>query len=342
MFKKLLFLIVCSLSINAFAEKKEEVTPPAGPFVKSGADVFVTGEFLWWKGIQERLNYATTGVLVQDGATLSGRGKVHKVDYPWKPGFRVGIGCYPGHDGWDLYARYTWYHSHSSDHASNRDGNMVPIGTYFGKFNNIQVNGVTSARSDWDLHYNVVDLELGRNFFLSKHLKTRLFSGLRGTWNAQDWNTHYRSNEITIANNPSLPGTIRTKQDQDAWGIGIRMGFNLTWTFYKGWSLVSDASFAGVWVDYDNHRHDTITQTGTESTSTVNIKSDPNSTLFNMDLMLGLRGDWWIYDDAYHFSAQAGWENQIWLHYGNFIFVSGNGNGDLTFSGLTAKLRFDF
>ncbi|QVL57597.1 MAG: hypothetical protein KFB93_00540 [Simkaniaceae bacterium] len=342
MSKKLLFYLFFILSLSAFAEQKEEITPPAGPFVKGGANVFITGEFLWWKGIQERLNYATTGVLVQPGTTISS-GKVHKVHYPWKPGFRVGIGFYPGHDGWDLYARYTWYHSHSTDQVSQRDGNMVPVGSYFGNLTNIQVNGITSARSDWDLHYNVVDLELGRNFFLSKFLKTRLFTGLRGSWNSQDWNTFYRSNGVTFGGgDAALPGTISTKQDQDAWGIGIRMGFNLTWTFYKAWSLVSDASFTGIWVDYDNHRRDTISQTGMGSATIVNIKSNPNSTLLNIDLMLGFRGEWWIYDDSFHLSAQAGWENQIWLHYGNFIFMNGNGNGDLSFSGLTAKLRFDF
>lgn len=340
MSKKLLFFIFFFLSLSAFAEKQEEITPPAGPFIKGGADLFVTGEFLWWKGIQERLNYAITGVLVQPGTTLSTSGKVYKVHYPWNPGFRVGIGFYPGHDGWDLYARYTWYHSHSTDRASNRSGNMVSIGSYIGGLTHIQINGITSARSDWDLHYNVVDLELGRNFFLSKFLKTRLFAGLRGTFNSQNWNTHYHSNEIIFGSNGPLPGIIQTKQDQDTWGVGIRMGGNLTWTFYKAWSLVSDASFTGIWVEYDNHRRDILSQTGVGSTTTVNIKSDPNSTLFNIDLMLGFKGEWWFYDDTYHLSAQAGWENQLWLHYGNFIFI--NGNGDLSFSGLTAKLRFDF
>lgn len=342
MAKKILFIFFFLLSLNAFAEKHEEITPPAGPFVKDGVNVYLTGEFLWWKGIQEGLNYATSGVLVQPGTTLSNSGKVHKVHNPWKPGFRVGVGLYPGHDGWDLYARYTWYHSHSSDHASNHDGNMIPLGSYFGNLNSIEVNGVTSARSKWSLHYNVVDLELGRNFFLSKYLKTRLFSGLRATFNSQDWETHYYSNQITLGNDSPLPGSIRTKQDQDTWGIGIRMGANLTWSFYKALSLVSDISFAGVWIDYDNHRHDSISQTNGESRVNMKVKSDPNSTVFNIDLMLGFRGDWWLNNEAYHLSFQAGWENQLWLDYGNFIFFNRNGNGDLSFSGLTAKLRFDF
>lgn len=339
--KKLLALVLFTLSLSLFAQEREEITPPAGPFVKNGADLFFTGEFLWWKGIQEGLSYATSGILVQPGTTVSS-GKVHKVHSSWNPGFRIGLGWYPGHDGWDLYARYTWYYSHTKDHASNSEGNMVPIGLSLDNLTNVSVTGVTDAKSHWDLHYHTVDIELGRNFFLSKFLKTRLFAGLRGTWNHQNWNTGYQSEQIAFGDGRGLPGSIRVDQSQKTWGIGIRMGVNGTWTFYKGWSIVSNASFSGIWVDYANHRRDQFTQTNLGTATTMNIKSDPNSTLFNLDLMLGLRGEWWFCQDAFHLSAQAGWENQIWLDYGNFIYLNRNSNGDLTFTGLTAKLRFDF
>jgi hypothetical protein len=340
--KKLLTLILFIFSFNVFAHTSEEITPPVGPFVKKGADVFITTEFLWWKGIQEGLSYAISGALVQPGSSLTASGKIHKVHYSWNPGFRVGIGFYPGHDGWDLYARYTWYHSHTTDRTSDEGGNIAPVGFFWDSLSNITIEGITRAKSTWDLHYNTVDLELGRNFFLSRFLKTRLFAGLRGTWNHQDWKTYFLSNQVTFGKGNALPGSMTVNQKQETWGIGIRMGINGTWTFYRGWSIVSDASFAGIWTDYNNHRKDTIAQTGMGSATTVNIKSDPNSNLFNLELMLGLRGEWWLYNDAYHLSLQAGWENQIWLDYGNFIYLNRSGSGDLTFTGLTAKLRFDF
>ncbi|MCP5506617.1 MAG: hypothetical protein H7A38_07020 [Chlamydiales bacterium] len=340
--KRLVAFVLFTLSLSLFAQEREEITPPAGPFVKGGADVFITGEFLWWKGIQEGLSYATTGVLVESGTNVTSAGKVHKVDYSWNPGFRVGIGFYPGHDGWDLFARYTWYHSSATDSVSRPDGNMAPGTFSFDTLSNINVGGFTNAKSHWSLHYNIIDLELGRNFFLSRSLQTRLFAGLRGAWNHQDWKLHYLTNQIVFGDNDPLPGTMDVLQQQKTWGIGIRMGMNGTWTFYKGWSIVSDASVAGIWVDYNNHRKDTITQAETGSTVTTQLKSDPNSSLVNLELMLGLRGEWWFSEEAYHLSVQAGWENQIWINYGKFIYLFQNYSGDLTFSGLSAKLRFDF
>ena len=337
--KRTILCFACFILIfKGFTQDKEVITPLAGPFVKNGNDVFVTTEFLWWQSHQEKLNYATTGV----GTNVTSSGRAYSVHYPWEPGFRVGVGFYPGHDGWDLYARYTWFHSSSTDHAESAGGNMIPIGLTISGFTNTSVTGVTSARSHWDLHYNTVDLELGRNVFLSRFLAARLFLGLRGTRINQDWDTHYSSNQITFGNSSSLPGTITTNQDQKTWGIGIRMGFNGTWTFYKGFSIVSDASFSGLWIDYDVTRRDRISQTTGASAITANIKSDPDTIIANIDLMLGLRGEWWFQQDRYHIAAQLGWENQLWINYGHFISYSGCYNGDLSFCGLTAKLRFDF
>jgi len=345
MAKKILFFALFILMLKGFAHQEPEhqvITPSAGPFIQNGYNVFLTGEFLWWKGIQEGLRYATSGVLIQRGTTLSSSGKSHSVHYPWKPGFRVGIGFYPKHDGWDIYARYTWFHSSSTDRAQSADGNMVPIGVTIRGLTNASINGVTSARSNWDLHYNTVDVELGRNFLLSRFLAARLFFGPRGIWINQDWDTRYSSSQITFGNGPSLAGTMTTNQDQETWGVGIRMGFNGTWTFYKGFSIISDASFSGVWIDYDVTRRDRISQTTGGSATTANIKSDSDTIIANIDLMLGLRGEWWFQQDRYHIAAQLGWENQVWINYGHFISYNGCYNGDLSFCGLTAKLRFDF
>lgn len=328
-------LLACFLMIlKGFAQEKEVITPPAGPFVKNGYDVFITADFLYWQAIQERLTYATTGV----GTNTSGR--VHSIDYPWEPGFRVGIGFYPSHDGWDITARYTWLHSHSTDRASGT--NIVPVTVTINNITNTQVNQIHSARSSWHLHYNVIDLELGRNFFLSKFLATRLFCGLKGTWITQDWKTRYHANAVTVGTVGPTPGTVTTNQDHDTWGIGIRMGANGTWTFYKGWSIVSNIAFAGVWNDYDVERRDRFQVDGGQAISTVNISSDPDSIIANIELMLGLKGEWWFQQERYHLSAQAGWESQIWINYSNFIYFLGQSNGDLTFNGLTTRLRFDF
>jgi len=59
---------------------------------------------------------------------------------------------------------------------------------------------------------------------------------------------------------------------------------------------------------------------------------------------MGLRGEWWFFENRYHFMIQAGWEEQLWINHNNFEKVNGvqANHGDLLLQGLTIKLRFDF
>lgn len=338
----LLFLLsICHLAL-AEPPPEREITPSVGPYVKNGWDVFVTAEFLWWQAIQEQLTYAQSGVLVQPGTSSTSSGKVYKPDFSWDPGFRVGLGFYPGHNGWDLYANYTWLHSSSTDTASSGNGTLAPVVLIPSGLSNTSVSQITKARSQWDFHFNVIDLELGRNFYLSRSLAVRPYAGLKGTWQDQDWKTRYTAGQVVINNSAPLPGNVRTRQDQDVWGIGIRMGANGSWYFCKGWGLVTNIAFSGVWMDYDNDRKDTFRQNNTASATTVNVRKDNDSVKAVIEMMLGLRGEWWFQQERYHFALQAGWEAQVWINTGNFIYLYGSSQGDLSLNGLTVKARFDF
>jgi len=342
MVKKLICLILCFYTLTAFAssETSPVITPNANPQTKDGIGVFSSIEFLWWKASPDSLRFATSGVRVQSGSSITSSGKTYSINPSFQPGFRVAFGFYPGHDGWDISAKYTWYHSDNEQNASDANGNMLPFTlSTAGAFT---VNGVTSAKSAWDLHYNVLDLELGREFFLSKFLALRIFASLKGAWINQDWDTKYHSNEITFNSGGTLPGEIKSNQDQDSWGVGIRMGLNGTWTLFKGFSIVSDASFSSVWTDYNVSRKDAVTQNGLASISTANVRSSPNTAIINVDLLLGLKGAWHLQNDRYYLTAQVGWENQLWINYGHFLFLSGSSNGDLSLFGLSAKIGFEF
>ncbi|NGX51384.1 MAG: hypothetical protein K1060chlam2_01250 [Chlamydiae bacterium] len=326
---KLIFLICFLLMVKVFADEREEITPPAGPFVKNGWDIFVSADFLWWQAIQEGLKFATTG-------------KVYTVDFPREIGFRAGVGFYPHHDGWDIFARFTHLHSSSTRHVRSDEGTISAINLSLSQITNSELSQITSARSHWHLHYHIVDLELGRNFFLSRFLKTRLFWGLRGSWIDQKWKSRYVANQVTLGSTGPLPGSVTTDQDHDSWGIGIRMGANGTWTLYKGWSIVSNIAFSGVWSDYDNRRIDRVQIGNGQAVATANISSDPESIVPCIEMMLGMEGEWWLKDERTHISLQVGWENQVWINYGHFISFRNQNSGDLSLNGAVVKLRFDF
>jgi len=108
------------------------ITPPVAPVVSNGADVFVTGDFIYWNSYQEGLGYAISGQNIGD-TTKGGvaknnniaRGTVAEADSDFQPGFKVGLGLMFEHDGWDLFAQYTWLNPSTettsiSDSANNQ------------------------------------------------------------------------------------------------------------------------------------------------------------------------------------------------------------------------------
>lgn len=322
------------------------VTPAAGPRVAHGANAFLTADFIWWKATQDGLRYALGNVLTSSTSTLSGRGKVKTPDFSWDPGFKVGLGVNLPYDGWDIYLQYTWLQSNGNKSRMRDAAGNIQQGILMGSLNG-QGSGfaeLTEAFSRWDFHLNVLDVELGRSYYLSRYVILRPFGGLKWTWQDQDWAVDYSANELTLQGSPSNPGFVHMRQDMDLWGVGVRTGLNSQWNLAEHWSIFANGAVAAVWTDYDVDRIDTA-RLNTQTTATTILKNGADDYYVRgvLEFQLGIRAEWWFSDEDYHFSIAAAYEQQVWLSQGNYIYlIDYNGGGDLSLHGLTVKFRFDF
>lgn len=341
-----------------------EITPNAGPRVAHGADVFITADFIWWKVTEDGLHYAANGLAAGQTATPAAdpfrsapKGRVKDVGSDWAPGFKVGLGLNLAHDGWDLYTQYTWLNSSNSNSTSAADGNglvssFAGIGQQGGGAGATLIRAA-SASGKWSNHFNVIDLELGRNFYLSQFLTMRPHVGLKGTWQDTDYRFNFtaRSDEqfqidVQDANNITTLGPYRMHGHTDVWGIGVRGGLDVSWYMTKSWSIYGKFAWTTMWANYyELSRKDTLDfQDQNASKVVVNIdNSNQYSVKYVGEMELGLRWQTWFYDDNYHFSVQAGWEQQVWLNWARFtVFEEQQVESDLAFHGLNLKFRFDF
>ncbi|MCB1109859.1 MAG: autotransporter outer membrane beta-barrel domain-containing protein, partial [Chlamydiia bacterium] len=298
-----------------------EITPAAGPRVAHGADVFITANFIWWKAQQDGLRYASSGVntttTAADPFASASTGKNKFVGSDWDPGFKVGLGLNLSHDGWDLFAQYTWLHSSDSNSISSNDAVVSNFAANSGQINgNPTLMFGTRATGKWDLHFNVIDVELGRNFYLSQFLTMRPFIGFKGTWQDQDTRFNYESTGFNIDGVPTpATGPYRIHNHVDTWGIGVRGGLNLAYYMAKSWSIYGNLAWTSMWADYDDlKRTDTLDDATTGNSSRrINISNDSYYTIkYVAETEIGLRWEIWFYDDNYHFAIQAGWEQQVW------------------------------
>ncbi|PCI95148.1 hypothetical protein COB11_02915 [Candidatus Aerophobetes bacterium] len=358
------------------------ITPNASPIVKHGVDVFFSADFIYWTGRLDGLGYAFTGspsgtetdnaAFVNQAAGVNvASGRTSYVNRKWSPGFKVGIGLDLGHDGWDLGAEYTWFRTSPSGSITGGTALGTAIIATFQPSPSSQIINsgaaanlvIADASARYRLHFNVMDVSLGRNFFVSPRLTTRPHFGLKGTWQTQRFTPRYNNITGTITSGT----TTTTISDafyhhnfkQSYWGVGIRTGMDTSWQFIQSFGVYGNWALSALWGQFDVNRRDTTQSTET-IVDTENSSNDATNVILPsrivdvtnrfhtlspvLELALGLRYDYWFSDNDYRFRIQAGWEEQIWFDQNQLfdIQILRPLHGNLIFQGFTLKVRFDF
>lgn len=325
---------------------KGEILPNAGPCVACGADLFITADFLYWMVREDHLGYVySTG---QQANGSPAKGHVFHPDFKMKPGFKVGIGLNFDHDGWDIFAQYTWIRAHGINGSASPTATTVLFDDFW--LAGFGADAITSASATWNLqNFNVIDLELGRNFYVSRYLMLRPHFGLKGTWQKQNFSLNI--NEInTVTATVGNTFSSHMTQHQKFWGIGIRAGLDTAWHFSRSFSLVGDIAISGLYGRFEDSRFGTSFNNTTglfvvspTTLGTINTDNNFHTIKPVIEWMLGLRWEMYTCDNEYHFAFEAGWEEQYWADQNQFFsFRSEGEGGDLNFQGLTVKARFDF
>jgi len=322
------------------------ITPSAGPRVDHGIDACISADFIYWTARMDNLSFVQTGISA--GNLYTSKGNTKYPDWGWKPGFKVGLGLALPHDGWDVYAEYTWLHSRAWNSTSEYTQGLIPSWNVANLFPSSNSDSIQYAKASWRLYFNAIDLSVGRNYFISKFLTMRPFIGFKGSWIQQDYRVKYDT--VTT----ELDTNLRMKNDQKYWGIGLRTGLNTAWHFTQTWSIYGNLALSGLWSQFEVDRKDTRNDTRNTGGPTnpplntnitiVNTENDFHTIKGILELGIGMRGEWWFFEDRYHFLIQAGWEQQLWINHNQLIKLSPMqaNQGDLTLQGLTIKTRFDF
>ena len=315
------------------------INPSGRPAVKDGWGVFVTADALLWQPHENGLEYATK----VEGANFSGaESKEKSLDWDWDWGFRVGLGYNMEHDQWDLYLNWTWLHGTADNHVHADSGEVIL--PRWASPGSVGAATATSAKSHWKLRLNVLDLELGREFYVSKWVTLRPHMGLRTAWIRQKYDVDYRG--LTV-NGVSRDVDMKNKY----WGLGVRGGLNTDWGLGGGVSIYGNAAVSILYGFFSVDKDESLQLTsGADFNKIVDLDDFYHVSRAITDLQLGLRYDYMFCDDRYHFGIQLGWEHHMFFGQNQFILnvddvatgVTVANQGDLTIQGWTLNVRFDF
>ncbi len=325
-----------------YMNEMNKITPSAEPSVTRYADPYMTADFIYWKAKEDGLDYAFSGTTEGFSAESAEKGSIRQPRFRYEPGFKLGGGLKFRHDGWDAFAQYTWlranhhggHHGHGSDEQSNimmpRNGQLI---TFYSDH----------SSANWSLKLNMLDLELGRNFWISKHLTLRPFIGMKFDWMRQNFNVKYDDIDTGAVGDTYLDDAdVHMKMKESQWGVGIRSGLNTAWYMWKNWCVFGDIALSGMLNDFDVTRKDRVSTDIDLEWTQNHIRKDYNPVTAVIEWALGLRYETAFHDDDYMFQFQAGWEQQVWFNQNQLIFMPNSSPSSLNFQGLTLKAAFYF
>ena len=290
-------------------------------------DIFA--DFLYWYA-SETLDWGY--VLNVDGCVTTDSFKT--ISFKPAPGFRVGLGYNMHHDQWDTQFSYTRFHT------KGRGQTNGPIFPGFLAVRLTELEPFATGKIRHNLHYNILDWDLGRSFYVSNYLSLRPLIGLKGGWINQKicarWTTP----------NFILPGFLFYANEHlqnNFWGIGPKGGVNGKWILGKvnqhAFSLIGNFEGAFMWGHWklqDECIDVFLTQTS------IPMRSRKFGALM-VQALLGFGWDLDFNKERSHFAFKAGYEIQDWFsQFQVFTNDSGTDNLDLILQGLNLEMRFDF
>lgn len=302
---------------------------PARPPLRNALDIWVMGDALLWQATEENLTY------VYETDPTQSFNDFHTVDFGWNFGFRVAMGYNTPKDGWDL--SLLWTHIENNAHDSERGDALSPA---WG-INNLAVpNPLKKAKAKWTIHLDQVDLGLGKEYYIGKHLTLRPFAGLRGDWIFQEYDVKY----TPVSN--TLPSE-NLQMDNRYFGFGFFGGFDSDWMLGCGWSIYSMADFAILMGFFD------VDQKGNENNGAAPSKGKIENSFrcgrSILDLTLGLKWCHLFSKNSWGLTLKAGYEYHLYFDQNAFSNVAANNarvlskpEGDLIYQGPSLSFQIDF
>jgi len=311
----------------------------SAPYLNTGG-FSVEADFIYWRADEDGTDYVLT--------SHSSDSRFHKPGISWDPGFKVGIGyTWANQDFWDLFLRWTYLHTHQdgNEKASSTDL-LTPIWSP-----SVLGQQALSASVDWKVRYNTFDLEMGRDYFISKTIALRPCVGLRGASIRQHYQTKYLG-EITTT---SLPVHTHMKAENNFWGLGARVGAQMKWHFTRRWSFIGAVDGSLLYGHFDIHQKLKGVQV---SPADFGFKDAFSKVATNLEASLGFAWETFFCNDKYRVAVSLAYEFSEWFsqnrmkQFNLFDNIAngqtsgttsvGDSKGDLGLQGGTLQVRFDF
>ncbi|MDN3505583.1 MAG: Lpg1974 family pore-forming outer membrane protein [Rhabdochlamydiaceae bacterium] len=273
------------------------------------------------------------------------KGDMSDINYKWDWGLNIMAGYNMPHDGMDLRLGYHYFDQSSNNSTSSGlNGTVVPLrssssirtGTA-GSF-----TACDKATSDYSLDMNLLDLQLGRDYFVSKMLSFRPYFGLVSDWIDQSQKTQYTGGSQLGSN------TVEVNDKSNFWGMGPELGLGSKWFIGQGFSFFSDANASLLYGRFGVRHKEKYTD---DVNQELIVNGNVHRVVPTAQLVMGLGYDIMLDDDSHHFGIRLGYNVEYYFFQNQMLKVDyelGNNpqfertNESLGIHGITLDVVWSF
>ncbi len=251
-------------------------------------------------------------------------------NFKWDWGFKVDLGFNTTCDGWDFGVVWTWYRGKANDHIeAEKDDNhtLIPLWSAYAAPQGL-TTFATDIETHWKIQLNLIDIELGREYWTSKYLSFRPFVGLRiacieqnleiqhkgGSWSEAIFETGMLMKLGTYIGEATFNDKVDL--DNDFKGVGLRAGFDTVWNFGCGWGLYGNFAASIVYGRFSLDHDEEIREASSPHTKIKILETEESfrASRAMLDLGLGIQWATLFCDCQYGFTIQLGWEQHLFFH----------------------------
>ncbi len=305
------------------------INAPVRPYTCNGDWSFTLAAF-YWNAHQDGMEYAIDNAVQQAdndaAATQLANSSIVSASYEtpsskWEYGFKLGLGYNTTCDGWDFRVLWTNYHGKANSHieAENDDNHtLLPLWSNFngtdGAADPTFVLPVfaTDIEAKWNLNLDLIDFELGRDFWSGRKVALRPHIGLRFANIRQNYEIDQRGGSWS---EPAPRLNNEVDIDNNFKGIGMRSGLDTLWTLGCGWSIYGDTAVSLVYGRFNIDHDETNRQASTSFTKDKFFETTDSfrASRLMLDFGIGLQWSALFCDCDYKLKVNLGWENHLFL-----------------------------
>jgi len=347
------------------------------------SDIIVTIAGLYWNSHQDGMEYAvTTNVAPPTSAVGVSPAPLNNLidaqymrpDSHWDLGFKLGLGYGSKLDGWDIGILWTHFKNHVSTEVeaeSSDNTSLLPLWSAFstnaGSDSAANILWANEIDTTWEVDLNLIDIDMGREFWTSKYLSIRPYVGIRIARIDQEFYIEQKGGAWLVINdaNPASNGYVDMKNDFK--GVGVRGGLASSWNMGRGFAFFGNAAISLIYgrFNIEQNEYNRLAVAPFSKQAIMETEEHFRSSKAMTDLELGLKWSTLFNDCKYGFMLAIAWEhhmffdqNQLWRvnrvdglgggsspdplpnDTGENLFIQRR--GDLSTQGWTLTAAFDF